>query len=101
MSNYRVFYDNRTGCAKYNMLNKQCEPHIDPRQEPDLPSIQQNLWPYPNSITQGKTDFELHNSEQTEVILNILSYSGIIIRDPQIAQQAAQIVGSEDANEKS
>ena len=49
----------------------------------------------------GGQDFELSSIEQSEIILKILSYAGIIIRDPQIAQQAAQIVGAEDANEKS
>jgi len=54
-----------------------------------------------SSTTQGKTDFELHNSEQTEVILNILSYSGIIIRDPSIVQIASQKIQQEEVNEKS
>tara|TARA_R100001510_G_C7615004_1_gene177442 strand:- start:62 stop:1123 length:1062 start_codon:yes stop_codon:yes gene_type:complete len=54
-----------------------------------------------SNTTQGKTDFELHNSEQTEVILNILSYSGIIIRDPSIVQVAAQKIQQEEVNEKS
>ena len=40
--------------------------------------------------TYGTTDFELHNSERTEVILKILLYSGIVIRDPSIIQVAAQ-----------
>lgn len=51
--------------------------------------------------SSGGQDFELSSIEQSEIILKILSYAGIIIRDPQIAQQAAQIVGAEDANEKS
>jgi hypothetical protein len=49
----------------------------------------------------GGVDFELSSVEQTEVILKILSYSGIIIRDPQIIQNAAQMAAAEDANEKS
>ena len=51
--------------------------------------------------TQGYNDFELHNSEQTEVILNILLYSGIVIRDPSIIQVAAQKIQQEEVNEKS
>jgi hypothetical protein len=50
---------------------------------------------------QGKVDFELHNSERTEVILRILLYSGIVIRDPQIVQVAAQKIQQEEVNEKS
>jgi len=51
--------------------------------------------------TYGSTDFELHNSEQVEVILNILLYSGIVIRDPQIIQTASALIQKEEANEKS
>jgi len=51
--------------------------------------------------TYGTTDFELHNSERTEVILKILLYSGIVIRDPSIIQVAAQKIQQEEVNEKS
>ena len=47
------------------------------------------------------TDFELHNSERTEIILKILLYQGIVIRDPQIIQVAAQKAQQEEVNEKS
>ena len=47
------------------------------------------------------TNFELHNSERTEIILRILLYQGIVIRDPQIVQTAAQKVQQEEVNEKS
>jgi hypothetical protein len=46
------------------------------------------------------TDFELHSSEQTNIILNILMYSGVIIRDPQIVQTAARMVQQDEALEK-
>ena len=49
----------------------------------------------------GGQNFELSSIEQTEVVLKILSYAGIIIRDPQIVNQAAQMAAAEDANEKS
>jgi len=47
------------------------------------------------------TDFKLHNSEQTELVLNILLYAGIVIRDPQIVQAAAAKIQQEEVNEKS
>jgi hypothetical protein len=47
-----------------------------------------------------KTDFELHSSEQTEVILRILAYAGIVIRDPQIIQAASNQVQEQNINEK-
>ena len=51
--------------------------------------------------TQGYKNFELHNSERTEVILRVLLYAGVVIRDPQIIQVAAQKVQQEEVNEKS
>ena len=48
----------------------------------------------------GTTDFELHSSEQTEVILRILAYAGIVIRDPQIIQAASAQVQQQNINEK-
>jgi len=46
-------------------------------------------------------DFELHISEQSEVILKVLLYAGIVIRDPQIVQAAAAQVQADEANKKS
>ncbi len=46
-------------------------------------------------------DFELDVSEQTEIILRILAYSGVIIQDPSIIQVASQAIAAEDTNEKS
>ena len=50
---------------------------------------------------ETSVNFELHESEQTEVILKILQYSGIIIRDPQIVQAAGQQIQKEEINQKS
>ena len=46
-------------------------------------------------------NFELMISEQTNVITQILLYSGIVIKDPQIVQIAAQQIQSENINSKS
>ncbi len=51
--------------------------------------------------TFGTVNFEIHNSERTEAILKILLYQGVVIRDPQIVQVAAQKVQQEEVNEKS
>jgi len=50
--------------------------------------------------TSGSTDFEIHESEQIPLILNILMYTGVIIRDPQIVQNAAQMSLADEQNEK-
>jgi hypothetical protein len=54
-------------------------------------------------INQPNTDvnFELHESEQTEVVLKVLLYAGIVIRDPEIVQAAAAQVQSDEVNKKS
>ena len=41
------------------------------------------------SYSSLNRNFELHSSEQTEVILKILLYAGVVIRDPEIIQVAA------------
>ena len=46
-------------------------------------------------------DFELDVSEQTNLIINILKYCGIIIRDPEIVQAASQEAQQVEINEKS
>jgi len=54
-----------------------------------------------NQNPTGSTDFELTESEQIEVVLKILLYSGIIIRDPEVIQTAAALVQADEANQKS
>jgi hypothetical protein len=49
----------------------------------------------------GSQNFELLPSEQVNVILRILQYSGIIIRDPQIVQAASAEIQQNDINAKS
>jgi hypothetical protein len=51
----------------------------------------------PNTSQQ----FELMPSEQTNVITKILLYSGVVIKDPQIIQAAAQQIQNENINSKS
>ncbi len=48
----------------------------------------------------GTEQFQLHESEQVNIILNILMYSGIVIRDPQVVQTAARMVQQDEALEK-
>ena len=50
---------------------------------------------------KASMDFELHPSEQTELILKILLYAGVEVRDPEIIQVAASQVQQEEINQKS
>jgi hypothetical protein len=45
-------------------------------------------------------DFELHPAEQTELMLKILLYAGVVVKDPQIIQVAAQQVAQENQNQQ-
>ena len=36
------------------------------------------------------TDFEIHQSDETDLVTKILAYSGVIIKDPTVIQVAAQ-----------
>jgi hypothetical protein len=56
---------------------------------------------YDPNTNLGSRDFDLHSSEQTNLITRILLYSGIVIKDPQIIQVAAQQAQAEITNSKS
>lgn len=56
---------------------------------------------YDVGLGTGSRDFELHESEQVNVVLRILAYAGIIIEDPSIVQIASQTVQGKEVNKKS
>lgn len=66
-------------------------------------------WNFSTSTTTGQyiynpntsVNFELHPIEQTSLITKILLYSGIVIKDPEIIQIAAQQAQAENINSKS
>lgn len=66
------------------------------------------IWSFTSGNTLGvyvydsefSTNFELHSSEQTELILRILAYAGIVLNNPQIVQAASVAVQNQNINEK-
>ena len=46
-------------------------------------------------------NFELHDAEQTKIVLKVLLYAGVVVKDPTIIQVAAQQVAQEQQNQKS
>jgi|TARA_R100000353_G_scaffold174962_2_gene144076 hypothetical protein len=46
------------------------------------------------NTTQGSTDFELHPSEEPMLIMQILAFAGVIIKDREITQLASQSIQS-------
>ena len=58
-------------------------------------TLGQYLYDFNNS-----TQFQLDVSEQTNLIIGILKYAGVIIRDPEIIQTATQEAAKVEQNEK-
>ncbi len=48
----------------------------------------------------ASVDFEISDVDQTEVILKILAYAGVVIRDSEITQMASQAAAVQDQKEK-
>ncbi len=48
----------------------------------------------------GSVNFEISESQQTEVVIAILKYAGVVIRDPQIVQAASSELAQTEANTK-
>ena len=53
-----------------------------------------------NPAVGVSTDFELDTSEQTNIIIGILKYAGLVINDPTIIQTASQEAMQVEQNEK-
>lgn len=49
----------------------------------------------------NSSDIDLHDSEQSEIILKVLMYAGIALRDMEIVQVASARVQQEEVNQKS
>ena len=49
----------------------------------------------------SSVQFEINENEQSDVILKILAYSGVVIKDPQIVQIASQELQKNEINGKS
>jgi hypothetical protein len=58
------------------------------------------LGQYIHSTNSPNQDFEISSSQQTDVIIAILKYSGVVIRDPQIVQSASNLEAANEANTK-
>ncbi len=58
------------------------------------------LGQYIHSTNSPNQDFEISSSQQTDVIIAILKYAGVVIRDPQIVQSASNLEATNEANTK-
>lgn len=87
--------------AIQNVLLDYISKPTSPEWNYSVGSVGQFIFNAVGSATNPSVDFELHSSEQVELILRILSYAGIIIRDPNIVQAATSQVQQTNINEKS
>ena len=75
--------------------------HADYIRKPTKPSwgyVVINDKPLYNSNTS--TDFELHLSEESELVYRILAFAGIAIEKPQLTQAAIGLEGAKVQQEK-
>jgi len=93
----KVYPDTITTGVSVNYLRKLIDPVWNFTTSP--PNYQYIFTPT-NSVTNPSIDFELHISEQTNIITRILMYSGIVIQNPEIIQVAAQQAQVEQVNSK-
>ena len=68
---------------------------VDPVWAFTIGGVGQYVYDSVNSV-----QFEIDESNQPQVVLEILKYTGVIIRDPQIMQAAGQQLASDEANKK-
>ena len=52
-------------------------------------------------VESSSANIDLHDSEQSEVILKVLMYAGVVIKDMEIVQIASARVKQEEVNQKS
>ena len=64
-------------------------------------SVGQYIFTGVGATSSSSVDFELDTSEQTNLIIGILKYCGIIVKDPLVIQAASQEAQAVEANEKS
>ena len=56
---------------------------------------------YYEYVAGDSQDFELHSSEQVDVITRILLYAGVVVKDYQIVQLASKEIQQNEINQKS
>jgi hypothetical protein len=67
----------------------------------NLGAVGQYVFISPTTTGSASLDFELDISEQTNIIINILKYFGVVINDPTIIDVAAQEAQATEVNLKS
>jgi hypothetical protein len=84
------------------ILNTDVEINYIPKPPPpkwdyNIQSLGQFVW---TGTSGASVNFSISDQDQTELILTILMYAGVVIRDQSIIQAAASQVAQENANQK-
>ena len=87
-SNVAINYIRKIADPKWNFTTNQA-------------SNYQYIFTPTTDLVSPSVDFELHISEQANIIIRILMYSGVIIQDVNLIQVATQQIQNEQVNSKS
>ena len=64
------------------------------------PTVYDPSNPPTNPTTAASTNFEIDESQQTEVIIGVLKYAGVVVREASVSGFAAQLEQQEEVNAK-
>jgi len=88
--------------AATDVVNVNCITNpISPLWDFTVGSVGQYIFNPVGGVGSNSVDFQLDISEQTNLIINILKYFGVVINDPTIIDVAAQEAQAVEVNEKS
>ena len=95
-TDFPAYYSNSTdstGATKINILPTSLTGNLDIHYI-KTPTAPEWKFTYDNSTEQyeysgGSIDFELHPSEEVDLIIKILAYAGVVIKDPTIIKSAS------------
>jgi hypothetical protein len=85
-----------------DVVNVNCITNpVSPLWDFTVGSVGQYIFNPVGGVGSNSVDFQLDISEQTNLIINILKYFGVVINDPTIIDVAAQEAQAVEVNEKS
>ena len=107
-----LFENNRLYISPSSITNSSGTINVDYISKPTSPTWGYNVgtvgqYQYnPNAFDPvnqptGSINFQLHNSEESTLVLKILAYAGIVINNFQITQVADAMLSKQENNEKS
>ena len=90
-----IIYPQTVNKVQATYLRKPADPTWNFTLSLPVTSASYYVWDPTTSV-----DFELDTQEQTNIILQVLKYAGIIIKDQSIVQAASSEIAQEQQNER-